>query len=354
MDSYIIRKYKPEDKERMLELVKNARGEHIAAITRKTWDWLFLNNPFIPPEEMAVFVMELDSRIIGLSCAIFIDLKIDNKIHKVRWVCNNILHPQYRDIEKAAKIYFEYTDGAPYPFFGFIIKEVLPLTSKFGMYKIGTLHTLTSVLDMRIFLQQKIRNRFITRLTGVIWNIILAIYSIKAMPSKDTIASEILCFDERFDKFWNEVKDEYPIIIARDRKYLNWRFIESPFKYHIFITTANNNISGYIVVRLIEKGELKIGCIVDILNKTNDKKSTNLLIDKAISYFKENGCHTVRCTIFTDMRTHRNALRRHGILFKNFLDYFVVYAEEKELLSNLKKHENWFITASDPDLEIWF
>ncbi|MBN2465952.1 GNAT family N-acetyltransferase, partial [candidate division WOR-3 bacterium] len=73
---------------------------------------------------------------------------------------------------------------------------------------------------------------------------------------------ELERFDRRFDRLWDEVKDVHPISVVRDRRYLQWRFVENPeSEYRIFAYEDGRRIRGYAVAKRYGK-EMHI---VDIL-----------------------------------------------------------------------------------------
>ena len=77
------------------------------------------------------------------------------------------------------------------------------------------------------------------------------------------------------------------------------------------------------------------------------------MVSKAAEYFKDNKCITAECLIATNKKTYRKVLRRYGFVFKRVRNYFAVHGIDNKRLTFLKNINNWFITDSDPDLEIW-
>jgi hypothetical protein len=346
---YIIREYQPQDKDKVISLIKDVWSEYRANRVRKVWDWLFLNNPFNPKDCSCVLVEEFQSQVIGIFCNIFVDLKIGNNIIKARWGCKFITHPKHRG--KGVRLFRQALKIPYYPALGFPNKRTLFLEIKLGVHKIGDIYNYIRILDMECYLQKKIKNRFIAYLGREIWNLISRSFFTIHSSNKDISITEISLFDDRFNKFWQDVSIDYPIIVVRNQKYLNWRFIESPLKYYTFTASKHNSILGYIVLTIQEKNGLRKGFIVDILTKANDKKTLNALILKAVSYFKENKCDIAECLVFTNREIYHRALKRFGFLIKRLVVYFDGYTIDEKEKFFIKNSDNWFITASDSDLE---
>ena len=84
-----------------------------------------------------------------------------------------------------------------------------------------------------------------------------------------------------------------------------------------------------------------------------DGKTLKTLLVKAITYFKENRCVVAETPLLTSRKIYYKALCRFGFLIKRFRIYFDGYAKDEQLFARIKDPDNWFITAADPDLDIW-
>ena len=358
MNPCVASEYTPADKEKVFELIKEILGECVASISLKAWDWLFINNPFIPEGTNVIFAEKDKERPVSLYAKIFVDLKIDDEIHTARWTCYHMVHPKYRSTKRVSMAYLDFasTHYASFCFVisAFAVKKVLAMARKRpGVVAAGYIFNFIRVLNANELFRKKIKNKFISYIGGKTWDTISKIF----WPLKNFYCnisvSEIAYFDERFNKFWQKVCGDYKVIVARTQKYLNWRFIESPFKYRIFAATKNSELSGYIALSISTKGNFKKGLIVDLLAGPDDEATINALIKTALFYFKENECHLAMCILSTDKASYRDALKRNGLIIKRPRIYLGVYSGNKEQLSVLKNLSNWFITGSDPDLDIW-
>ena len=350
-NSPLIRKYEAKDKEAIFSLVRESLNSHTASVTAKVWDWLFINNPFNPDGSAHILVSEIGSDIIGLFCNIFVDLKVGGEIMKARWGCNFMTHPKHRG--KGIRLFRQEMEIPHYPFLGFPNKRALDFEVKMGFSEISSLFSQVLILDMKSFLYNKIGKRFVSFLAGAVWN---SIYKLCFSPwrlDREISITKISSFDDRFNRFWQEVSYDYPIIVVRNAEYLNWRFVEAPFEYHIYAATQDERILGYIVLRQIERGGLKRGIVVDLLTKAHDGKTLKTLLVKAITYFKENRCVVAETPLLTSRKIYYKALCRFGFLIKRFRIYFDGYAKDEQLIARIKDPDNWFITAADPDLDIW-
>jgi len=160
---------------------------------------------------------------------------------------------------------------------------------------------------------------------------------------------EVKYFDQRFDEFWHEEAKNYEIIVIRDSKYLNWRYIENPEAYYtIFAIEENKSIKGFIVLRCIEK-EIKRGHIVDILAASGREEIVNLLLLKAMGYFIKEKTQIVSCWTSEQFPVYQSLIsmgfaRRetpHDLIVRSFNPDM-----PNEYLTDKTK---WYITMGDSD-----
>jgi len=92
---------------------------------------------------------------------------------------------------------------------------------------------------------------------------------------------------EEFKKLkkYNVRMNKQKINIFLDYNYINWRFLKKPTDYYpVFYYEENNQIKGYIVLKIFNDGQDTKGHIVNL--NTYDKQIKNFLISSAINYFK--------------------------------------------------------------------
>jgi len=175
--------------------------------------------------------------------------------------------------------------------------------------------------------------------------------------SKDFSIIKIDKFDERINEFWEKYKKNFPIIIKKDMKYLNWRFVENPFiKYKKYLLIDENTkkiISFFILKKFRDKKGNTFGHIVDLLigpiDKSIKKKVFKLIESYSLMEFKED-CLKISFWM-PDYDLRELALKKMNyklIPIERKLAYYI-YKNIKELniLNSLKE---WYITMSNSDV----
>lgn len=353
MINYHIRKYKSNDKEQIYQLIREIWGEDKAEKSKKHWDWQFESNPANPPDGPNILVLEQDNRIVGLFSGLPVSIKVKDKVLTALWTVDFMTLPKHRG--RGVRL-LKQMMKEPYILLGNPNDNSYPLGKRLGWFDICQPPTLINIINMANILKTKPRNRIVIGLGGIVWKLASMMLSMSKGISQggDISVKRISIFDEEIDRFWKKVSRDYGVIVVRDRKYLNWRFVDCPDeKYAIYIARRNGKISGYIILRNEDKGGLKYGYIVDILTMSDDKELLQYLIQKAVELFKIKGVDLITCLISPCNRVHLGILKRNGFFFKEYITKFMGYTNSLQLPEkDLKNPCNWFISRGDSDIDL--
>ena len=140
-------------------------------------------------------------------------------------------------------------------------------------------------------------------------------------------------FDERIDDLWNSTKDQYEIIVQRDKEFLNWRYSPNhQLTYRKFIATKDGQAKGYIVLRRAQPEELNVGKIVDLYARRDDQQTIEDLIRHAIDFFG-NDVEVIECAAAP--REYQEALSKFGF-FKVETAVPMYRCEDESLASKME------------------
>lgn len=341
-----IRKYREGDEEQILALRGIVMNE---TRDKQWWQWMFRDGPMGPA---LIMLAESKQKIIGQTASVFVPIKIGDKATRATHGVDLMVHPDYRLqgvfialgsalIESTKGIYRSIAYGTPNDQSGPGFKKYLHNMS------IGEVPLLHKVIDWGAVLKNRYRIPvFIGKMLGYVQERIT-----NRLPSPKDAAikvEEVFSFDERIDKFWRQASGIKNIMVVKDMKYLNWRYVAKPGnEYKILIAKKRQEIVGYIVLKL-EKNGLSRGYIVDLLALPGDDIIAALLITKGIRYFKEQGAVKVSCWMFEDT-PYYNTLRKLGFVRRPgpFLCARVFDQNiPKEFVTN---PANWYYVMGDDD-----
>jgi hypothetical protein len=223
---------------------------------------------------------------------------------------------------------------------------------KMGWRLLGHLPFYIKVWDAGPLVGEKIKNRFVAGILSSAANILLGVYGFFKKPrrSDDIDIGMIGSFGEEADSFWSSLSACHEVVVARDKKYLSWKYDAHPDMQHIRLRASRaGKVSGYIVLRCLQRpGAKKEGLVVDIIVGPGDDKAILALLAGAFDYFRQQGCYAARC--FINRKEIEKALRACGFLRRRPYMRFLV-DRKIEGLDKLDDFANWYITAGDCDID---
>ena len=99
---------------------------------------------------------------------------------------------------------------------------------------------------------------------------------------------EIKHFTKIHKDFFNTIKKEFKLMLDRNTKYLNWRYISRPDKkYYVFGSFVNKKLKGYCVLKLYKEGKVLRGHYIDIIAEHKNKFIFDELVNFGLNFLKE-------------------------------------------------------------------
>jgi hypothetical protein len=167
--------------------------------------------------------------------------------------------------------------------------------------------------------------------------------------------SRIARFDERFDRFWQEIRDDYPVMLVRDAAHLNWRYAGAPNAVfeRLCIESAAGRIEGYAVLGLRRRDGRLRGCIADLVTARNgDPGIVASLIHAAIAWFHAQAADVAEVWAFPHTHLRRALVCRGFIPRRTGPGGFQVNALASATAANPSVAERagrWFLSIGDSD-----
>lgn len=355
--SWNLRKYQNGDERSIVELLNIAFGKwHSLAY----WKWWYKKNPAGSP---IIWLAEHNNMLIGHYGIIPIKMKVGNTYLTGSFSCDAATHPDYQGKGVFSSIVNKSRMDAA--------ENNIPITYGIANINLGPTYKryewrghicfiadMIKVLNWEPLLNRYIHNKFLSHFTArIIKKIRLSSYENKGIKTE-----RISHFDERINKFWEESSKNFKIMVKRDQKHLNWRYVDHPEnKYTFYIAVKKNRIIGYCV--LLEHS--RTGLIVDILSSEDHRNVISCLIQQAFEQFKEQDIDLVSCQI-SEKNPYKEIFKKAGFItyprrklalftsinLRGFhVDEKKYYSQALQLSQNpfFKEKRNWFIMSGDGD-----
>ncbi|MCK9218018.1 MAG: GNAT family N-acetyltransferase [Firmicutes bacterium] len=351
-----IREYKNGDEEGIIPLFNKV---FVEKRSKEYWLWQFKGNPL---KEPIIIIAEDNSKLVGQATLLPTEVLIKREKVYAGQSLDVMVDTDYRrqgiyekmafksyDIGIERDIKFRYGFPSKSALEGLIKKLGGILTTEIPLYmKIYNLNDILTAL-IKIEVLAKVFSKPITFLINKI------IYKEEGITVKnDYEIKEIFEFNKDFDKLWEKIKADYPIMSERTSKFLNWRIKDHPAKcYKAFAAYSGEQLEGYIVLKIENrtlkgKYKSKSGSIVDIIGTQKD-------VIKAL-YLKADNCfrnEKVDLSIIwlTDSMRYKKMFKSFGFFKTKSTIPFVVkdLTKDKELEDFIIKEDNWYLMPIESD-----
>jgi hypothetical protein len=125
-------------------------------------------------------------------------------------------------------------------------------------------------------------------------------------------------FDAGVDGLWQRVHGGLSLVVRRDARYLNWKFMEPPHvRYHAAVLRRDDEVAGYVIYRHLREPQGRVTQIVDFLAHPADDRALATLAGWVDREARLEDSDKIRC--YASHAEFRRHLRRNG--------YFVVKSE---------------------------
>lgn len=348
------RTYKLGDEQNIFSLVKAVWGEQVPDRERwlKGWQWMFVNNP---AGGSIIWLAEHNDKLVGEYPLVLVDMKIGGKVAKAAQIADTMTHPEYRrqgiasSLGKQALRQLKTQGGALA--FGFPTAEAYPLHIKSSWFDVCPVKTVVRPLNLRNLVKGRlVQNRLLSSSLSTIGGLaIKAISRLRKPPEVDGLTiTRLSSFDHRFDDFWQQVCDDYNIIVVRSKDYLNWRYVDSPnVEYTVYAAEKEGKVCGYIVLGHKYYHGLVLGHVVDIIAPLNQHDIIQNLISKAVAHFALEKADAVVSSIIAN-KYYTDFLKVGFISYPRSRQRFIAYNASPHLQDEfLRNPKNWFIQSGD-------
>lgn len=356
-----MREYKEGDEQAIVNLLDIVFGAWSSKGGLNYWKWLYKDNPAGRP---IIRIAEYDKKVVGHYAIFPVRMKVREGCILGSQSVDTAVHPEYRGrgIFKtlASKVYAEAgKSGIPltYGFTDIKMPAYKGFTKKLGWKHICLMTLMTNILNPEKTLKKYFtRNRLLLSLGKLFLNTLKffkSMFKIFETHSQieDLKIHEVRRFDERINALWTKLSKMYDLIVIRDKTYLNWRYVDKPDKYILYIAERKDKILGYAVLKETINGNFKKGFMVDIMAPANHDEVIAALIAKAMEHFKERNVDLVECQLIKS-HPYCKILKKAGFLALRSTSAFIIHIKSQQIgLTDLLSLDikKWFITYGDGD-----
>ncbi len=345
--SYNVRRFQPGDEIRLIELLDLVFDgwPHLDLECRPLdhWRWKFEDNPY--RTKIAPVAVSKDL-IVGSNHGYPTRVKIFNKVYQSSQGTDLAVHPNYRRMgiySKMSEFKTKLYEEENYAFTYAITSNPVVYKTNLEWGRRGFPHKISTLIHMKnidLHLQEKkVKNATFVKLGVNIIKLIKIRHKItKKLQQKRNEQNykihDINKFNESFNDFWDEVKDNYDFIFERTVNYLNWRYCDPRGgKYNIKVAEKDGKYLGYVVLRINRYNkDYPEGYIVDLLTSPKRSDVVQSLIEESKRFFNDENINTIHYWIVNG-HPYEELFKRAGFFDSRNVPYLI--------LQNISLKKEW-------------
>ncbi len=319
----------------------------------KWWRWLYRNNPAGTGQ---VWVADHRGKLVGQYPIIFMQMKVGNELLKASQNIDLMTHPDYQHQGIFTALEQEALDALSkqgiHITVGFPNEAASPGHKKSGWYDISTMKVMVKPLNWKNTIRLKIKNRILSGFLAIVATLACdkMLFRTSAAPTVGGLAvTQITSFDERFDRLWDRVSGQYPIMVVRNKGYLNWRFSAPDKHYLIFVAEKADEVRGYLVLRDMVLRNTKASVIFDMIAESEEVMYC--LVSQAVKVCQRAGVNFIVYKLIAN-GTYHHVLRNNGFISLPFMRgaHFCAYSSTTKITKTfLQNPKNWLVQIGDSD-----
>jgi len=234
-------------------------------ISEEVWDWRFYSrNPELFHMPMC---FDDQDRLVGLYPSVLRPARMLGRDMMVCQVCRTLTHPDFRYGGRIFGLMGRMTvdrgwqNGFPLAFGGGANEIALKAGARLIGYGLMVrLETFQRRLSLRLALNRR---------AGAAGS--LAAKLIDPLTNRDLRKSvadleveTVSAVGEEFDELWQRKRDLYKVLIRRDARELDWRWIRCPVKTNLLAARKGGTLEGYAAYRHYEENGVRFTVVLDL------------------------------------------------------------------------------------------
>ena len=299
-------------------------------------------------------VVETNENITGFLRLIPCRFKIGQQLFDAGFVFDLVSDPGKRGIGIKIMRRIVYSD---YLHFGAPGERVETLWAKLAINEtdnivVEKLVRIVCLIDPSIFLERKKIPALVAKLLGHIWKYGLKfrIFLGKYNSLKNVLISKETEFPEDVNQLLETFSLDFYALVKKDKRYLQWRYDESPFEYQKLFIRDSGKLVGYLIYRCGHINSQKVMTIVESIAIGTKTTYYTALLNHLFQEAIENKYHYIQ-TNLSGCEAFLTALKAKGaIIQKNSNSIISNYPYFKEIDRN-EGRKNWFFSVGDSDFE---
>jgi hypothetical protein len=344
--------YEPDDLSELAEFFKKYYTGASGYGSAELFSWKIVRNYAGPG--LIRFIKD-EGRIISVLSATPKWLYVMGRAQIVAELCDALTDPNYRRQGLFAVLDSQITNdvlhsGIPFVY-GTPNRIALPGHEKKANYKtIPGIRLKSMVVPLGVtYLMQDKCHRQIANAASTLYSSLVSIYFLWKKYSLNPAALSMEKIDEipeEWDDFWEEARSRFDFILARNRRAIQWRYIENPNRYRIYVLKDNGRIVTYLIYRIMHDSNVASLVVADYLCLPGREKDLMTLLFRILDDARKAG--TAKINVWCpEENPCFQVFKRFGFIERSEIP---VIAYQNDFARTLQEScRSWHFTVGDSD-----
>ncbi|HUN55802.1 MAG TPA: GNAT family N-acetyltransferase [Smithella sp.] len=361
-DTINIRSYADGDEYGIARLMQqNFPDTPDASLIRQTWRWQFKN---VFSKDGSVAVAEVNSGIAAHYAVMCFDMNyqdqtitggvstatVTEKSFRGRGLFTKLARYVYNDLSQSGcKIVFGFPNS----------QSIRGFTTRLNWFNVCPFPLHIKFIRMKPVLRKILGNHVFTK--SLAWcgdHALKFIFNVinRKKKNHDIIIRRVKKIPEDMKSIWSGSFASHKIAVIRNRRYLEWRYLEKPFvKYKIYCAMMNGSPAGYFIIGTGRKYDANILFVMEMVARDDKEEIYKEMLDHLDIAAKEECADAVSILIMSNnpmywLFVKKGYLPVPRILFPQGINFSAMVNARFIDKSYVKNANNWYISWGDLDV----
>ena len=353
-DDVQVKQFELVEKDALLSFLASVYADEPAKSDPVFWSWHFLENPNMTLDNIPLWIVKREDKVVGQMATIPAKLKVGDKEKVALWIIDFILDAAYRGrgLGKALMQLARDTYCTTMIALGYNAQSEAVLRSH-KWISLGSINRYHALFYPGNASKEISRFPPVRDITNLLFGPLRPSIRKLALQGNGTLRP-VAEFDAAFDQLWRDAARQWPCSVVRGSRFLQWQFKQQPGKkFEVLGYYDNERLLGYIVLFFRKaNGPLapdKVAISDLCYSAENSVTVIDNLLNGAVSVALERRAGGLVIDIL-DQRVEERLKRFNFWKIKASPPFMAGTFEDQELMYQRK---NWYLTRADSDVSIF-